>query len=83
MKEVTYAQLDQVLADLGFTVRVVTVDNKLRVYKHEETGALIALAFYPDSSTVLPHHLGIVQGTLKVYGIADPLDFALQLQKAS
>jgi hypothetical protein len=40
------------------------------------------LAFRPDSDKVLPHHLAAVEGTLKVHGIADPLDFALELQKA-
>ena len=38
MKEVTYAQLDQVLSSLGFSVRVVTIENKLRVYEHEPDG---------------------------------------------
>lgn len=83
MKEVTYAQMDKVLSALGFSIRVVTVENKLRLYEHEQTGAKLWLAFRPDDETVLPHHLAAVQGTLKVHGIADPLDFALQLQKAS
>jgi hypothetical protein len=83
MKEVTYAQLNQVLSSLGFSVRVVTVENRLRVYEHEQTGARRPLAFRPDNDTVLPHHLAAVQGTLKVFGIADPLDFAAQLQMAS
>jgi hypothetical protein len=73
---VTYAQLDKVLSYLGFTVRVVTGEKKLRVYEHKGTGASIALAYRPDKETVLPHHLAAVQGTLKVYGIADALDFA-------
>ena len=83
MSEVTYAQLDNVLASLGFSVRVVTVQNRLRVYEHAEAGARLALAFRPDDDIVLPHHLAAVEGTLKVHGIADPLDFAAELQKAS
>jgi hypothetical protein len=83
MKAVTYAQLDRVLSSLRFSVRVVTVENRLRVYEHEQTGARLSLAFHPDDDTVLPHHLAAVQGTLKVFGIADLLDFAAQLQKAS
>jgi len=83
MPELTYAQMDKVLSALGFTVRVVTKKKKLRVYEHEETGARLPLAFRPDDETVLPHHLAAIQGTLKVYGIADPLDFAAQPQKAS
>jgi len=53
------------------------------VYEHDQTGARLSLAFRPDNDTVLPHHLAAVQGTLKAFGIADPLDFAAQLQKAS
>ena len=68
---------------LGFSIRVVTVENKLRVYEHERTGARFSLAFRPDDEVVLPHHLAAVQGALRVYGIADPLDFAAELQKAS
>jgi hypothetical protein len=83
MKKVTYAQMDKALSSLGFSMRVVTVENKLRVYEHEDTGAFLALAFRPDSDTVLPHHMAAVQGTLKVHGIADPLDFAVKLQLAS
>ena len=83
MREVTYARLDKALSSLGFSVRVVTVQNKLRVYEHERTGARLALAFRPDDDGVLPHHLAAVQGTLKAYGIADPLDFTAELQKAS
>jgi hypothetical protein len=83
MRQVTYAQMDKVLSSLGFSMRVVTVENKLRVYEHEQTGAMFWLAFRPDNETVLPHHMAAVQGTLKVHGIADPLDFALELQKAS
>lgn len=83
MTHVTYGQLDKVLSSLGFSVRIVRTDKPARVYQHEETGALIPLAFLPDSKPVLPHHLGAVQATLDVYGIADPLDFAAELQKAS
>ena len=82
MKNVTYGRLHEVLRALGFSVRVVTTEKKLRVYEHEATGALLALAFLPEGEGVLPHHLAAVQGTLKVYGIADPLDFAAALQKA-
>jgi hypothetical protein len=83
MKEATYARLDQVLSSLGFSVRVVTLENELRVYEHAQTGARLSLAFRPDNDTVLPHHLAAVQGILKAFVIADPLDFAAQLQKTS
>jgi hypothetical protein len=83
MKEVTYGQLDRALSSLGFSVRVVTADNKLRVYEHAGAGARLALAYHPDEDYVRPHHLAAVQGTLDLNGIADPLDFAAELQQAS
>ncbi len=83
MTKVTYRRMDKVWSSLGFTVRVVTLENKLRVYEHEQSGARLPLAYRPDSDAVLPHHMAAVQGTLRVYGIADPLDFAVELQKAS
>ncbi len=83
MTELTYAQMDKMLSALGFTVRVVTEKKKLRVYEHPEAGARLALAFRPDDEAVLPHHLAAIRGTLKVFGIADPLDVAAQPQKAS
>jgi hypothetical protein len=75
--------MDRVLSSLGFSIRVVMVENKLRVYEHKDVGARLALAFRPDDAVVLPHHLAAVEGTLSVHGIADPLDFAGRLQKAS
>jgi hypothetical protein len=83
MPEMTYLEMNKLLTALGFTVRVVTNKKKLRVYEHPESGAWLDLAFRPDDETVLPHHLAAIQGTLKVYGIADPFTFASQPQKAS
>ena len=83
MTRVTYKRMHEVLSSLGFTIRVTTGEKKQRVYEHKETGAWLALGFRPDDDAVLPHHMAAVQGTLRVYGIADPLDFAVELQKAS
>jgi hypothetical protein len=83
MRKVSYAQMDKVLSSLGFSIRVVTTDNKFRVYEHEPTGALFWLAYRPDNETVWPHHMAAVEGKLKQHGIVDPLDFALELQNAS
>jgi hypothetical protein len=47
---------------------------------------LSSLGFSMRVATVdnkLPNHMAAVQGTLKVHGIADPLDLAVELQKAS
>jgi hypothetical protein len=75
--------MDKILSALGFTVGVVTKKKKLRVYEHQDTGARLTLAFRPDDETVLPHHLAAIEGTLKVFDIADPLNFAAAPQKAS
>jgi hypothetical protein len=83
MPELTYAQMNKLLSSVGFTVGVVTTKKKLRVYEHPETGARLALAFRPDDEAVQAHHLAAIQGTLKVYGIADPLSVNAQPQKAS
>ncbi len=82
MSELTYAQLEKELSSVGFTVGVVTTKKKLRVYEHAATGARLALAFRSDDEIVLPHHLAAIQGTLKVYGIADPLNATAQPQQA-
>lgn len=82
MTEVTYGQLDKVLHLLGFRGRVETSEPKARVYKHDASGALIPLAYFDDDKVVLPYHMGVVQATHKTYGIAEPLDFAQELQKA-
>ncbi len=79
----TYTQLDKALSSLGFSVEVVTNKKKLRVYEHPQTGARLALAFRPDDEPVLPHHLAAIQGTLKAYGIADPMKLTAEPQKAS
>ena len=83
MSHVTYRQLDEVLASLGFSIRVVTLDSKLRVYEHKQTGAKFWLAYRPDEEPVLPHHLAAVEGALRAHGIAEPVDFVAQTQKAS
>jgi hypothetical protein len=83
MTEVTYGQLDKVLRALGFSCRTVTLRTQALVYEHQETGAVIILPAAPESKRALPHHLAAVQGTLKEYGIADPLELAAQLQNVS
>ncbi len=83
MIKVTYGQLDKVLRALGFSCRTVTLETKALVYEHQETGAMITLPVAAESKKVLPHHLAAVRGTLEVFGIADPPDFAAELQKTS
>jgi hypothetical protein len=81
MTDVTYSRLEEVLCSLGFSLRVVEEKNK--VYRHEETGALVVLPELPPKDPVLPRHLVAVRSILQAYGIADPTDFAMQLQKVS
>ena len=83
MNEITYGALDKVLRSLGFTCRLLREEPAARWYEHAETGATIALPLLPEENQVYAHHLAVVQGTLKMYGIADPLDFAAELQNAS
>ncbi len=80
MAEVTYDRLDKVLRSLGFAFRGVQDRNK--VYRHEETGALVVFPECPPEDLVLPRHLLAVRGILDAYGIADPLNFAAILQTA-
>jgi hypothetical protein len=77
--KVTYRHLDQVLRAHGFTYRVV---ERARVYEHPHTGALIAIAYYPDAAEVLPAHLDSARIALKTYDLADPMDFVIELHEA-
>jgi hypothetical protein len=81
MAEVTYGRLEETLRALGFAYRGVQEKNK--IYRHEQTGALVVFPEFPASDAVLPRHLVAVRAILDAYGIAAPLDFAAELQKAS
>ncbi len=81
MSDVTYGRLDRVLRSLGFAYHLA--EDKVRVYKNEETGALVALPPFPEDQEVFPHHLLAVRSILHAYGLADPTDFDKKLQKAS
>jgi hypothetical protein len=80
MAEVTYGQLEETLRALGFACRGVQEQNK--VYRHEETGALVVFPEFPVGEPVLPRHLVAVRAILEAYGIADPLEFTAKVQKA-
>lgn len=79
MAAVTYHQLDSVLRTLGFAVQ--EPDPEARVYKHPG-GALLIFPILPDGEPVREHHLVGTRMTLEAFGIADPPEFASQLQKA-
>jgi hypothetical protein len=81
MRNVTYGQLEAALRSLGFSLRGLEEKNK--VYRHEGTGALVTFPEFPSDEPVMPRHLLAVRSILQAYGIADPMDFAARLQKAS
>jgi hypothetical protein len=80
MTPITYGRIDAVLRSLGFTLRI---EDEARIYEHEPTGALIAIAYFPDTTEVLPRHLVAVRSILEAYGITDPLELDSRLQRAS
>jgi hypothetical protein len=83
MPEVTYGRLDEVLRSLGFSSRLSErPPPTARVYEHEATGAVIILPALPDEEKLWPHHLLAARTTLEGFGIANPLDFDRQVQKA-
>ena len=49
----------------------------------EATGALVVFPEFPPDDVVLPRHLLAVKSILRAYGIADPVGFTAELQKAS
>jgi hypothetical protein len=80
MAEITYARLDQALRSLDFTVR--DTDDRLRVYKHAASGAILVFPIFDDGDTVLPRHLAAVRLTLDGFGFPDPLDLAAKWPRA-
>jgi hypothetical protein len=81
MIERTYGRMEEVLQALGFTLRGVEEKNK--VFAHEATGALVVYPEFPPEKSVLPRHLLAVKSILQAYGIADPVGFTMELQRAS
>jgi hypothetical protein len=78
---VSYGQLDAALQSLGFSVRVEK--GKHRLYTHAETGAVFSLPDRRRTDLVSATHFAAAQHTVSEYGIADEVEFASQLQKAS
>jgi hypothetical protein len=86
MSEAPYGQVDRVLRGLGFTVRIDKGNEHrpdARVYRHDQSGAVILLPVFQDEAAVLPHHMLTVRWTLDQFGVASPPTFEEQLQKAS
>jgi hypothetical protein len=81
MTEMTYGRMEEILYALGFCFRGVEEKNK--VFVHEGTGALVLFPEFAPEKRVLPRHLLAVKSILQAYGIADPVGFTTELQKAS
>jgi predicted RNA binding protein YcfA (HicA-like mRNA interferase family) len=66
---ITFAQLRQLLLDMGFTE---TVTRKSHVFfAHQQSGAETALPTYRSNQIVMPHHLATVRIMLDYKGLMD------------
>ncbi|HTU89885.1 MAG TPA: hypothetical protein VMF69_07305 [Gemmataceae bacterium] len=79
---VSYGQLDRVLRSLGFSCQVVTLTVPTRVYKHEQSGAVVMMPPYPETDKVLDYHLLGARTAVDGFGIADAAVFDAEIQKA-
>ena len=75
---VTYTQLGDVLASLGF--RTSKTGDGATVYKHPASEAYLAFPDIPDRVYVLPHHYLATRMTLDAFGIADPRELAARVK---
>lgn len=79
--DVTYGQIDVLLRSLGFSKTTIEKRGKGVQYSHKESGAIIALPWFPDEDYVFDYHLAAVRGTLHDFGVADPSVFDAKLKK--
>jgi hypothetical protein len=80
--DVTYGQLDKVLRSLGFSCQPAKHGPPGRVYKHQQTGAIVMLPPFAEKDRVYEYQLVTVRTELDNFGLADPSVFAAELQKA-
>jgi hypothetical protein len=71
--KITFAQLRQLLLDLGFSERVKP--KEYIFFLHEPTGAEIALPIYRANRLVMPHHLIAVRFMLDTKYLMEADDF--------
>src|SRR5438046_1152208 len=71
--KVTFAQLRQVLQEIGFSETIIRKSHVL--FAHQASGAEVALPIYRANRMVLPHHLISVRVTLDANGLMDADDF--------
>lgn len=64
---ITFAQLRQLLRDMGFS-EIVTPKSHV-FFAHEPSGAETALPIYRSNQIVMPHHLATVRIMLDAKGL--------------
>jgi hypothetical protein len=70
---ITFAELRQVLMDMGFAETVTPKSHWF--FAHKPSGAELALPIYRSNRIVLPHHLSTVRTTLDARGLMDRDEF--------
>jgi hypothetical protein len=71
--KITFAQLRQLLLDLGFSERVEP--KKYVFFLHEPSGAEVALPIYRSNRIVMPRHLLMVRIMLDAKYLMEADDF--------
>ena len=66
---ITFAQLRQLLLDLGFSEKITPKANVF--FAHQPSGAETALPIYRSYQMVMPHHLATVRVMLDGKGLMD------------
>ena len=77
----TYSQLGELLLSSGFSTYVL--EDGARVYKHQETGALLAFPVLPELVHVLPRHYIGTRMVLDAFGIMEPDEFDARVRQAA
>lgn len=80
MNEITYGRFDQVLRSLGFMLK--KSEQGTRVYRHENTGALVILPDREDGDFIPQRHMIGTRMILDAYGILPPPEFASRFEYA-
>jgi hypothetical protein len=81
MNEITYGRFDKVLRSLGFMQR--KSEPGTRVYRHDNTGALVILPDRADGDFIPQRHIVGTRMILDAYGILAPPEFASRFEYAA
>jgi hypothetical protein len=80
--DVTFGQLNRILASLGVSRRVSKKGPSANIYEHPDRGLITALPVYAEDERVLAAHIAAVRHLLDQFGIIDAKNFDTELQKA-